>query len=85
MDYKEALNYYKKNHIKFNIVFLDPPYKEHIINNIINTILDNNLLNNDGLIVCEMNNSNILFNDKIKVFKERDYGDKKIVIYKVNR
>ena len=43
MDYMDALGYYKNNHISFDLVFLDPPYKEHIINKIILYIIENNL------------------------------------------
>ena len=84
MDYKEALKYYKKNDTRFDLVFLDPPYKEHITSEIIEYILDNRLLNNSGLIICEINNKDTFINDKLPLFKERDYGDKKIIIYKLN-
>ena len=38
-DYKKALEYYKDNNIKFDLVFLDPPYKKQIINNILNYLI----------------------------------------------
>ena len=82
LDYKEALNYYKKNNIIFDLVFLDPPYKEHIISEVIIFLLNNDLLNKDSLIICEVNNKEIFINDKLQIFKERDYGDKSILIYK---
>lgn len=84
MDYLDALNYYKKNHISFDLVFLDPPYSEHIISKIITSLLDYNLLNNGGLIVCEINNNDIFVNDRLSLYKERSYGDKKVLIYKLN-
>ena len=82
MDYKEALNYYKNNNIKFDIVFLDPPYKENIINEILFFMLDNSILNNNSIVVCELTNKEIFINDKLKLVKERKYGDKYILIYK---
>ena len=48
MDYKKAMEYYKKENIKFDLVFLDPPYKKHIINDILDYLVNNNLLNNNG-------------------------------------
>ena len=83
MDYEMALNYYRNNNIKFDIVFLDPPYKEHIINDILLYLINNNLLNINSLIVCEMNNDEIFDNDNLLLFKEKKYGDKKVVIYKL--
>ena len=82
MDYHDALDYYFENNIKFDIIFLDPPYKEHIINEILEIICKNDLLNNNGLIVCELDTT-ILFNDnKLRLVKEKKYGEKKILIYK---
>ena len=80
LDYLEALKYYKNNNIKFDLIFLDPPYKEHIIDNILKYVYDNNLLNDNGLIICETDFSSVLVNN-YKIFKERSYGDKRIIIY----
>ena len=83
LDYKEALKYYKNNNIKFDLVFLDPPYKNQIINEILDYLLENNLLNNNALIICEVNKKEEYINDKVTIFKEKKYGDKEIVIYKL--
>lgn len=82
-NYKKALNYFKENNIKFDLIFLDPPYKMEILDDIIRYIKDNDLINNNGLIVCEIDNLylNIDFYSKIK---EKKYGTKYIVIYKNN-
>ena len=82
MDYKEALNYYKNNNIKFDIVFLDPPYKENIINEILNILLNNNLLNNNAIVICELTNKEVFINDKLILHKDKKYGDKFVLIYK---
>ena len=82
LDYKEALNYYKNNNIKFDIVFLDPPYKDNIINEILDYLLKNNLLNNYSLIICELTNKEIYLNDKLILYREKKYGDKYVLIYK---
>ena len=82
MDYKDALKYYKKNNIKFDLVFLDPPYKEHIINEIMDYLLENDLLNNNSLVICEFINKEEYISDKVKLYKERKYGEKYVFIYK---
>ena len=81
MDYKKALNYLLENNIKLDIVFLDPPYKKNILNEVIEFINNNQLLNENGLIVCEVDELylNDLYYTKIK---EKKYGNKYIIIYK---
>ena len=83
MDYKEALNYFKNKKIKFDLIFLDPPYKEHIITDILLFLEQNDLLNNNGLVICEMTNSDEYLSDNLVLFKDRKYGDKKVLIYKM--
>lgn len=80
LDYKKALEYYKNNNIKFDIIFLDPPYKDKIIENIIDYIINNNLLNENGIIVCETTYK--LEINNINLYKERKYGEKLVYIYK---
>ena len=80
-DYKDALKSFKDRNIKFDIIFLDPPYKLNLINDTIRDIVNYNLLNNDGIIVCEYENEK-LNNVNLKIFKQRKYGNKNIIIYK---
>lgn len=80
-DYKTALELMKNSNIKFDIIFLDPPYKLNLINDCIDKIFDYNLLNGDGIIVCEYENEDIN-TDKFDLIKEKKYGSKYIKIYK---
>ena len=84
LDYKEALNYYKNHNIQFDLVFLDPPYKDHIINDVLQYLVDNDLLNRNSLVVCEVFSKEIFLNDRLELFKEKKYGDKSVIIYKLN-
>lgn len=82
-DYKEALQYFKNNNIKFDLIFLDPPYKTSYINNILTYINQNDLLNENGLIIIEFEFED--FNteyDNIIKYKCKKYGYKQIMIYK---
>lgn len=81
MNYKTALKYFKNNNIKFNIIFLDPPYKMEILNEIIEYIKGNDLIERNGLIVCEIDNLYLNI-DYLEKIKEKKYGSKYIVIYK---
>lgn len=82
LDYKKALEYYKEKNIKFNIIFLDPPYKMNCINEIINFIIDNNLLVSNGLIICEVDNNYLDEFKNLELIKSKKYGNKYIYIYK---
>lgn len=66
---------------KYDIIFLDPPYQSEYLNEALFTIKNEKLLNKNGIVVCEFQNEevNIL---GFKIFKEKKYGDKKILILK---
>ena len=64
---------------KFDIIFLDPPYKETRINELIDKIIENKLLNRDGIIIIHRHKKDKLeITDKIKIFDIRSYGLSKI-------
>ncbi len=52
MDYKKALNYLKEKEIKFDYVFLDPPYGR-LIHDILFFLVENQMLNDEACIVVE--------------------------------
>ena len=81
---KDYMDYLNSTSYKYDIVFLDPPYKNHCINEIINYLIDSKMLNKDALIICEVD---VLYLDNfinLEIIKERKYGDKFIIIYKNN-
>lgn len=82
-DYKKALEYLKDNNILLDIVFLDPPYQKECINDIIDYILINKMLNNGGIIICEINKLYLKdFSNYLDLIKSKSYNDKYILIYK---
>ena len=81
-DFKDALEYFKSTNIKFDLVFLDPPYKDDYIDYSIKYLLDNNLLNDNAIIVSEFENNINLDYKELKIKKEKKFGYKKIVIFK---
>lgn len=83
MDYKKVIKYLIENNIKIDLLFLDPPYKMECLNEIIKTITDNNILNKNGLIICEVDTLYLNIENLEKI-KEKKYGNKYIVIYKNN-
>lgn len=81
-DYKNALKMFKNGNIKFDIIFLDPPYKLNLINECLNEIIEYNLLSDNGIIVCEYETENIE-NNRLKLIKYKEYGTKKIKIFEL--
>lgn len=81
-DYQEALDFFYNKNLKFDIIFLDPPYKLCLINNCIELIQKYKLLKKEGIIVCEYEQENIISN--YDLIKEKKYGSKNIRIYKNN-
>lgn len=84
-DYMSSLIYFKKNNIKFNLIFLDPPYKENLISDILNFIDENELLFDKGQVICEYSKEHL--DDQygsLTAVKTRRYGDKTIEIYTKN-
>ena len=83
MDYKKALNYFNDNNNKFNLIFLDPPYKTNYIEESIKLIDKYNIIEKDGLIVCESDDLNkIIYDSNYEMIKSKKYGDKYIVLIK---
>ena len=65
------------------MIFLDPPYDTNCIEKSIEKITEYNLLNKDGIIICESSNiDKIVYTNKYKSVKEKKYGDKWVVILK---
>ena len=81
-DYMGALSYLKNNDIKLDLVFLDPPYKFNYIDKIINYMLNNDLLNDKSLIICEFENDINKDYGNLEIYKEKKYGQKKVIIFK---
>lgn len=70
-DYLETLNKIKDK--KFDIIFLDPPYKSDYIEKSIEYISMHNLLTENGIIIVETNDKNKI--DEIKAKKDLEVYD----------
>ena len=83
-DYNKALKSFIINNIKFDLIILDPPYDRHFINKILDVIYDNNLLKENGIVLCEYETEKIK-TDKFHVSKERRYGNKVVTIFDIEK
>ena len=61
--------------------FIVVPNKSDNINDILKYLNDNELLNDDGIIVCEFEDEDV-YSDCFNLIKSRRYGSKNVEIYK---
>ena len=82
-DYKSALEKYQEQSIKFDIIFLDPPYQTDLVKKSMEVIEKYELLSKNGIIVAESNTlDKIIYSDKLEIVKSKKYGDKVVAILK---
>ena len=84
-DWKKSLNEFSNQGIKFDIIFVDPPYDYNVYEKILEKVSTLNLLNENGIIILE--HSNLKFKhtyNNLTLYKEKNYGNKSINIYKNN-
>ena len=88
-DYKKALQNLKLEKIKFDIVFLDPPYKTNFAEESTKIIIEENILNEDGLIIIETDDKEkIISNLNTELIKIKDikrYGRVYLLFLNQNR
>lgn len=80
-DYKKSLNYFKDNNIKFNIIFVDPPYDYDVLDKVISKILEYNLLEKKGILIIEHTKEIKGDYKDLYLYKAKKYGYKYINIY----
>ena len=74
---KNLTQFYNK---KFEIIFLDPPYKEKKLNNLLNDILSLKLLKKDGIIIIHRHKKEEEnYPEKFNILKIKIYGISKII------
>ena len=77
-------NFFNFLNDKFDLIFIDPPYKEERINILSTLIYENKILNKNSLIIIHRNKKSIdKISDKFKIIDERNYGISKIIFCKL--
>ncbi len=83
LDYLKALEYLKDK--KFDIIFLDPPYKTDYLFNSLQKIKKLDLLDKEGIVILESDDLNKLqYDNYYKELKTKKYGDKLVRILQKN-
>ena len=73
-------NFFNYMHEEFDIIFLDPPYKEKKIKDILELIYKYKILRSNGVIIIHRNRKTIdEFSNFFKIIEKRNYGISKII------
>lgn len=87
-DAVRALKYFDEANIKFDYIYIDPPFKQHeLFNNILHILSSGNLLLENGVVIIEHEKS-FQFEEKINgfiMYDNRNYGSKTLSFYRINR
>lgn len=84
-DAKKAILDFKKENIKFDYIYLDPPFRnENLLLNVIEEIYNNQILAENGVVIVE-HEKELVLNSELYGFikyKDRNYGSKTLDFYK---
>ena len=73
-------NVFLKLEKKFDIIFLDPPFKDKSLDKILWNIKDKKILNENGIIIIHRHKSEQdILSKKFKIIEEKKYGISKII------
>jgi len=65
---------------KFDIIFLDPPYKKKRLSPVLNNIIESDILNNHGIIIIHRHKKDgDKLPEKFNVIEEKTYGISRII------
>lgn len=79
-DYSTAILNFKNNKVVFDIVFIDPPYKMDVYNDIVEYFIENQIISDCGIFVLECNKKLELCCNDLFQIKEYKYSDTLIYI-----
>ena len=69
---------------KFNIIYLDPPFKDKNLNKLLLSIREEGILDKDGIIIIHRHkNEKVSFDSKFNIVEEKKYGISKIIFLNI--
>lgn len=79
LDYKIALK--RLEGIKFDLVYLDPPYRMNINNELLDYLLEHDMLASGAFIVCHYVTGNMKMDERFKLIKNYSHDEHELTIY----
>ena len=78
------INFFNSLERKFNVIFIDPPYKDKNLNILLDNIKNQKILNKNGILVVHRHkNEKDLIPNKFKIVEEKKYGLSKIIFLSI--
>ena len=75
-------NLFPKLEFKFDIIFLDPPYKDKNLWSLLTKLKNANIIDQNGIIILHRHkNDEIFLSDDFKIIEERKYGISRIFFF----
>lgn len=70
---------------KFDLIFLDPPYRRNLVVEALDTIVKNDMLNESGIIVAERDTSDDIPHKigDLTLVRDQKYGDTVLAFYRI--
>jgi 16S rRNA (guanine(966)-N(2))-methyltransferase RsmD len=82
-DYKIALDQIKFMNIKFDYVYIDPPYKDKIFDDVIEKLIEYQLLSAKAIVMAEVDKRDDVKEISGFNLKIHKYGNTKLLVYKM--
>ncbi|WP_257745854.1 16S rRNA (guanine(966)-N(2))-methyltransferase RsmD [Thermoclostridium stercorarium] len=77
------LREFNPENIKFDIIFMDPPYSRNFIQETLQLLMENDIINDKGIVVCE-HHRNEMPSDSIgnlRKIRVKNYGDTRVSFF----
>jgi len=86
LDYLQALRVLRERELRFDVIFFDPPFNKGFEEKTLRELCSNNLLQEDGLIICECSsNTSFEFMEEFEdfvIYKEKVFKTSKFIFIK---
>ncbi len=80
---RDYITYLNETTEKFDYIFLDPPYAADFLEPALCIIHKNNLLNDDGIVVCELDSADSYSAaEGFEIYRDKKYGKARILLMK---
>lgn len=75
LDFAKAIKNFSSDGRKFDFIYLDPPFNTPLMERAINDICKHDILKDDGLIICEHEQSSeFTIPERLKIVNDKKYG-----------
>jgi len=77
------LKEFGRKDIKFDIVFMDPPYSHNFIQETLQLLMENDIINDKGIVICEHHKNETVQDSygSLKKVRTKDYGDTRVSFF----